>query len=56
VARQLGIRKDALGRLTTARRLLAKRSRAAVCPVEWIVTAALSQGAAPASVPSPLVA
>jgi RNA polymerase sigma factor (sigma-70 family) len=58
VARQLGIPAGTLsGRLTTARRMLARRlSRHGLALSAGAFTAALSQGAASARVPSPLVA
>src|SRR5207302_2995660 len=58
VARQLGIPAGTLsGRLTAARALLAKRlARHGLALSAGALTAALSQGPASASVPSPLVA
>jgi RNA polymerase sigma factor (sigma-70 family) len=57
VARQLGIPAGTLsGRLTTARRLLASRlARRGFALAGGALAAALSQGVAPACVPSPLV-
>jgi RNA polymerase sigma factor (sigma-70 family) len=58
VARQLGIPEGTLsGRLTTARRTLARRlARQGLALSGGALTAALTQGAASACVPSPLVA
>jgi RNA polymerase sigma factor (sigma-70 family) len=58
VARQLGIPAGTLsGRLTTARRMLAKRlARHGLAPAGGGLTAALSPAAPPACVPGPLVA
>jgi RNA polymerase sigma factor (sigma-70 family) len=57
VAQHLGIPEGTLsGRLTTARRLLARRlTRRRLTLSSGVLAAALSQGAAPACVPSPLL-